>query len=771
MSANTGKKFFISHTTSDAKTAMKLCELLEARGVSCWIAPRNITPGADYAEQIISAIEGCDGIVVLLSKESNESNFVRTEVERAFSKKKMRLPIFLQEIQLNKTLEFMLAGVQWIRATDGVEKHADELASAILGQPRTSLVAADAPSTGILRYVAIAAVIAAICVVGYFVTHSNPSAAPLLRGDKAVAKNVAVKTTKLQYHALVIGINAYSPKNGDGWTPLRTARQDAEGVADLLEKSYGFSVTRLLDDQATAKGMMVALDKLSTLSDSDAVLIYFAGHGFFDATQNEGYWIPVDARKTCDSRNCKEDWLWNSILLRVVDSSPARHVLIVADTCFGGSLFRGETAQANQSDRLWYDQISMKPSRYLIASGDDQPVSDGDAKHSVFSQEFLRFLEFNEKPLVAASEIGPAIRKRVAGATGQLMREGPLNMASNAGGEFVFAKKGSTPPSVAPMVAANKPAGKPDDQQLRAALDLATRGATNTAKNLLGAIAGDANADSLTVAVSEYLAGSQRAQRSEMLRTLIKQISEGKATKTNQAGRVAEDFARPRIIACLGPQARAGGDASQALLYQICLRTELEKDGTARVIERERLEDILQELNLGTSDLADRRAQLKIGQLLPASLLLLGDLFPEGDGESVALRLVDSETSAITASFDMTRTGHVAIAAVSAPVIKDLEMAIRGVRPLKARVFETKGTNIVAGAGRFHGTKAGQEFDVVQRKSVEVGGQKDFRETIVGKARVSAAGDTTSDLTVSWNNSPPADAAQLWICDPVAPVR
>ena len=80
---------------------------------------------------------------------------------------------------------------------------------------------------------------------------------------------------------------------------------------------------------------------LRGLTDSDALLLYYAGHGEYDEDSGEGYWIPHDARQRSGSRKTKEDWVWNSALTKMVNASDARHVLVVADSCYGGSLFRG----------------------------------------------------------------------------------------------------------------------------------------------------------------------------------------------------------------------------------------------------------------------------------------------------------------------------------------------------------------------------------------------------------------------------------------------
>ena len=140
-----------------------------------------------------------------------------------------------------------------------------------------------------------------------------PRAVPAAAGQQVVPA----------YHAIVIGISKYAASGGSGWEPLVTARKDAEAVADTLEQKYDFKVTRLLDGDATRSAIVGALADMASLSSNDAVLIYFAGHGFFDETLGEGYWIPADARRAEVSGTANADWVWNSVVTKMVAATRA----------------------------------------------------------------------------------------------------------------------------------------------------------------------------------------------------------------------------------------------------------------------------------------------------------------------------------------------------------------------------------------------------------------------------------------------------------------
>jgi formylglycine-generating enzyme required for sulfatase activity len=114
-----GWDVFFSYAGSDKTTALRLCEILEARGLRAWIAPRDVPPGANYAEAILRGIETSAACVVLLSAQANRSPHVANEVERAVSKRKRLIPVRLEQVPLGSALELHLSTAQWIDAWNG----------------------------------------------------------------------------------------------------------------------------------------------------------------------------------------------------------------------------------------------------------------------------------------------------------------------------------------------------------------------------------------------------------------------------------------------------------------------------------------------------------------------------------------------------------------------------------------------------------------------------------------------------------------------------
>ncbi len=73
---------FVSYASSDASVANLLVEILEGNAISCWIAPRDVMPGAHYADEIIRGITGCKVLVLILSSSAIGSKHVGKEPSR-----------------------------------------------------------------------------------------------------------------------------------------------------------------------------------------------------------------------------------------------------------------------------------------------------------------------------------------------------------------------------------------------------------------------------------------------------------------------------------------------------------------------------------------------------------------------------------------------------------------------------------------------------------------------------------------------------------------
>ena len=100
------RPLFVSYASQDAVVADKVCAALEAAGLKCWIAPRDVRAGEPYAAAIVEAINACRMLVLVLTKSAIDSPHVLREVERASSKKRSVLSIRLDSASLPPELEY-----------------------------------------------------------------------------------------------------------------------------------------------------------------------------------------------------------------------------------------------------------------------------------------------------------------------------------------------------------------------------------------------------------------------------------------------------------------------------------------------------------------------------------------------------------------------------------------------------------------------------------------------------------------------------------------
>lgn len=127
-----GYAAFISHSSKDNDKAFEICESLEDRGLKCWISPRDIRPGKQYAEEIVHGIQQSRCLVVLISNSANESVNVASEAEEARKSGKPIFPVRIEDVQPSSKLSFYVSVTQWIDAWSGsLLDHVDTLAQSL----------------------------------------------------------------------------------------------------------------------------------------------------------------------------------------------------------------------------------------------------------------------------------------------------------------------------------------------------------------------------------------------------------------------------------------------------------------------------------------------------------------------------------------------------------------------------------------------------------------------------------------------------------------
>lgn len=226
-------------------------------------------------------------------------------------------------------------------------------------------------------------------------------------------------------HALIIGNNDYR------YLPrLKTAINDARAVERVLRQKYAFKTTVLVN--AKRSDIIKSLSQYrNRLSDSENLLIYYAGHGWYDEGAKQGYWLPVDATKEDPS-----NWVSNTSITDAIRAMKSKHIMLVADSCYSGTLTRGLNIVNRQPG--YFAKMQRKASRTVLTSGGMEPVSDeGSSGHSVFAKALLDALNENNG-VMDGQQLFANIRRPVVLNSDQTPEYSDIRKAGHDGGDFFF---------------------------------------------------------------------------------------------------------------------------------------------------------------------------------------------------------------------------------------------------------------------------------------------------------------------------------------------
>lgn len=232
------------------------------------------------------------------------------------------------------------------------------------------------------------------------------------------------------YYALLVGISEYQDL---GINDLVQPAIDVEDFKKILRRDYNFleQNTFILTDP-TREELLNHLDMLSGLvNPNDSLLIFYAGHGFWDEKFEQGYWLPSDAKP-----NAKASWISNATIRDYMKGIGTKHTLLISDACFSGGLFRTRSA-FNEQTKLT-DVLFQLTSRKAITSGTLTEVPD----NSVFLKYLLKQLEVNPNQYLTSSELFNRFRLAVLNNSmlDQVPQHGVVQGSGDEGGDFIFKK-------------------------------------------------------------------------------------------------------------------------------------------------------------------------------------------------------------------------------------------------------------------------------------------------------------------------------------------
>ena len=236
-------------------------------------------------------------------------------------------------------------------------------------------------------------------------------------------------------NVLAIGINNYLhlPK-------LHNATRDINDITAALIERYDFkkeNVTFLIDEQATRSNIINTLYRLTNpaqLGTNDSLIIYFSGHGYLD-DNGDGYWIPVDADVDDNA-----SYIPNFDIRNQIKNMKCRHVLLVSDSCFSGSLLYRDSGMTTMRRDIY--ELQSKPSRWMFTSGGSEPVADGNAGgNSPFANAIIIELKTNVDQNLIFDKLAIDVRQNTSSNASQLPQFGSLRDAGDMGGRFIFTLK------------------------------------------------------------------------------------------------------------------------------------------------------------------------------------------------------------------------------------------------------------------------------------------------------------------------------------------
>jgi uncharacterized caspase-like protein len=203
------------------------------------------------------------------------------------------------------------------------------------------------------------------------------------------------------YHALLIGVQDYLHES---LTDLDEPLNDARRFRSVLLDSYTFDADNITLLENPRRGdVLDAFDAVDLrVTPDDSLIIFYAGHGYWDEDIEQGYWLPSDA-----SRDSKRNWIANSTIQDMIRGIKSKHTLLVSDACFSGGLFRTRSAflDAPQAAR----QLHSLPSRKAMTSGTLKEVPDV----SVFVHYLLKRLQENEQRYLSSQQLFTSFRTAV----------------------------------------------------------------------------------------------------------------------------------------------------------------------------------------------------------------------------------------------------------------------------------------------------------------------------------------------------------------------
>lgn len=239
---------------------------------------------------------------------------------------------------------------------------------------------------------------------------------------------VVYDISSAKYYALIIAVEEYDdPEINDLNQPL----DDATRFTTLLNSEYNFERENITFLRNPTKADIIGTlhQMRNVITSEDNLLIYYAGHGWWDEEMSTGYWLPKDA-----SRSNPVNWLPNTDLTNYLNVLKSKHTLLIADACFSGGIFVSRAAFNNV---MSVEKLYKLTSRKAMTSGTLKEVPD----KSVFIEYLIKRLETNRQKYLPSEQLYSSMKEAVMNNSSNIPRYGTIQNVGDEGGDFIFIRR------------------------------------------------------------------------------------------------------------------------------------------------------------------------------------------------------------------------------------------------------------------------------------------------------------------------------------------
>jgi tetratricopeptide (TPR) repeat protein len=230
----------------------------------------------------------------------------------------------------------------------------------------------------------------------------------------------------------------------------------------------------------------------------------------------------------------------------------------------------------------------------------------------------------------------------------------------------------------------------------------------------------DVFAATLAKRAQSMVALQNDVERKKRMDGLVKRLAERYRKQQQSKPKEPEDTwtSRPMIMTFVDFQEKGGLSERDGLssVLMLQLSDQLNASGRIQVVERILIEKLLEELDLGSSDLADPDTALRLGKVLAAKIIGSGSIFYLPNGNILSLRLIDTETSAVPKIINRQFGPSLSLDKELNLLNHEILTAIKKEYPLQGYIVQASSDRILINLGSKQGVSQDTKFEVLKEK-------------------------------------------------------